>query len=233
MVIDISNYLWQDLRFISEAQNGKVISEFEDVHPDTLQRYYATDGAVIRRPPHHTGAGHPLDEELEVDHSDEEGGSDGVSMEGSEGLDMESTADGSEEAMGGEDSEEDGGAVSESSAGTMQDRIAHDVRFNVNHPAVKLPRSHSPFTNLSHEASFLVVLDQVRTAAIVPDGYGVAPAEWDEDGYPTDETISIGRRARKLVLELPGLIWLPRAVVWAQGLHTMQTFLYQLEETHG
>jgi hypothetical protein len=93
-----------------------------------------------------------------------------------------------------------------------------------------VPRSVSPFANPIHEAMFCQSLLQIQMANAIPDGFGVLSNEWDAGGYPTFESIAVGRCAKKITIELPQLVWLPRAIAWAQGLHTMQTFLYQSEQ---
>jgi hypothetical protein len=54
-----------------------------------------------------------------------------------------------------------------------------------------------------------------------------------DDGYPNYESLKVGRRAEKYVVELPEAIWLPRAISWAQGLHAMQTLVFQLKDAQG
>ncbi|KAF8505008.1 hypothetical protein JB92DRAFT_3084177 [Gautieria morchelliformis] len=169
--------LASDIRFLSNAKHGTMVSEYDHIHPDTLQRYYSTHGSIV----HHaglTGAGHPPDEE---------------------DLDMDDDSHVSDSEVGDEYENHD----------ALQDQLAMDVQANINHPAISL--------------------DQARGTGLIPDGYGVIAAEW-EDGYQEYETICVGCRARELVVELPESIWYSRAVVWSQGLHIMQTLVYQLED---
>ena len=113
---------------------------------------------------------------------------------------------------------------------TLQDRIAQDIQTNINHAAVHTPWSVSPFTNQVHEALFRQSLVKIQAAGAVPTQFGVLSSEWDDEGYPSHETLSMGRRGRKkITIELSEVIWLPRAIAWVRGLHAMQTFLYQFE----
>ena len=114
----------------------------------------------------------------------------------------------------------------------LQARIAHDIRANVNHAPVHVPRSVTPFTNNNHHALFSDSLHRIQAAGAIPQGFGVLEGEWGNEGYPSYESISMGPRVKKITTELPRLIWLPRAVAWAQGLHIMQTFLYDREMSY-
>jgi hypothetical protein len=219
------------MRFISEARNGKLVSEY-DVHPDTLQHYYANDTTVSRRASNRTGAGHPPGEG-----SDSDSGEDEADVEMDVGTDMETdvetdvetdkadeedeedeadeeetdedkaVTEDEDEVMGMDGSDE--ATEAELDQGTLRGQITDDVQFNINHPAVKVPRSQSPFTNPTRKALFLAVLNQICTAGAIPHGYGITAAEWGEGGYPTYETITVGRRAQQLIVELPETIWLP------------------------
>ncbi|KAF8494773.1 hypothetical protein JB92DRAFT_3230669, partial [Gautieria morchelliformis] len=201
--------LASDMRFLSNAKHGTMASEYDHIHPDTLQRYYSTHGSIV----HHaglTGAGHPPDEE------DSDMDDDSQSLPAADTYTDSSVSD---SEVGDEDENHD----------TLQDQLAIDVQANINHPAIRVPRSQPPFSNPLHEAIFFAALDQARGMGLIPDGYGVIAAEW-EDGYQEYETIRVGRRAQELVVELPESIWYSHAVVWSQGLHIMQTLLYQLED---
>ena len=102
--------------------------------------------------------------------------------------------------------------------------------MNVNHAAVHVSWSVSPFTSQVQEALFQQSLTQIQEAGTVPHQFGVLSSEWGDEGYPSRETLSMGRRSRKkITIELPQVIWLPRAIAWVQGLYTMQTILYQSE----
>ncbi|TFK46578.1 hypothetical protein OE88DRAFT_1776280 [Heliocybe sulcata] len=63
-----------DLRFLGQTTQGIYTEDtLEDIHPDTLDRYYSTHGPEQQRHPNATGAGHPVDErEDEHDESDSE-----------------------------------------------------------------------------------------------------------------------------------------------------------------
>jgi len=49
------------MRFMSELQRGKYADEFENVHPDILDRYFGVNGAPSQRD--HSGAGDSDDED--------------------------------------------------------------------------------------------------------------------------------------------------------------------------
>ena len=81
-----------------------------------------------------------------------------------------------------------------------------------------------------HEALFRQSLIQIQAAGAVPNHFGVLSSEWGDEGYPSYETFYMGRRrSKKCTTELLQSIWLPRAIAWVQGLHAMQTFVYQFE----
>jgi hypothetical protein len=189
---------------VNQATYGVVdddFTEFSGVHPDTLNRYHGAQGEPIHRRFHQTGAGHPSD--------DDEGSS---SSEGSD-IDLQ------ENVHGPGFDEEDA---------DLQGQIAADIRDNVHHKPVKVPQSRIPFTDPTHEIWFSAALNDIRIAGLVPPGYGVCPSEWDEDGYPRHEMITFGRRKKEFIIDLPEAIWLPRAITWVQGLHTLQSILYSL-----
>jgi hypothetical protein len=103
----------------------------------------------------------------------------------------------------------------------LQDCIAEDQAKNIRHPAVKVARHANPFKVQADEDQFFAVLNQVRTHHLIPQDYGVLEHEWDNRTYPVMETINPGTRGKEIVVELPKAIWLPRAVLFAQGLDVM------------
>ncbi|KAF8514905.1 hypothetical protein JB92DRAFT_2718430, partial [Gautieria morchelliformis] len=129
-----------------------------------------------------------------------------------------------------EESEEDEAGTRSETHHPLHEEIAQNVHANINHPAIRVPRSQSPFANSQVEGLFFAALEEIRTAGIVPEGYGVLSMEWDDGCYPTYETIQVGRRARQFMVELPVPVWLPHGIAWCQALHAMQSFIFSLEE---
>lgn len=87
---------------------------------------------------------------------------------------------------------------------------------------VNVPETHTPFTDDDMENIFHQSLEEIREHGIVPVGYGIFPHEWEEEHYPTVESIRTGRRGgREIVVGLADDIWRPRATVWVQGLSVL------------
>jgi hypothetical protein len=168
-----------------------------DVHPGIINQYYGIDGHRRVRRPGETGAGHEDAEEFWVD-EDSMPVDDGESSETTEAND---------------DDQE-----------YLQDCIAKDQAKNIRHPAVKVARHKNPFESLAHQEQFFQALDEVRNAYLVPEGYGVLEWEWEDETYPLLETINPGARGKDIIVELPKAIWLPRAILFAQGLDVMSRF---------
>ena len=79
----------------------------------------------------------------------------------------------------------------------LQDRIAQDIQMNVNHAAVCVPWSISPFTNQVHELIFRQSLIEIQAAGVVPKQFGMLSSEWGDEGYPSYKIISMGQRSKK------------------------------------
>ncbi|GBE83190.1 hypothetical protein SCP_0502370 [Sparassis crispa] len=61
------------MRLLGQTQHGIYAEDpMDNVHPDTLKQYYGVMGSIRNRPVGQTGAGHPDDEPMEEDSSDEE-----------------------------------------------------------------------------------------------------------------------------------------------------------------
>ncbi|KAJ7769152.1 hypothetical protein DFH07DRAFT_736053, partial [Mycena maculata] len=60
-----------DLRFLGQTTEGLYADPLDGIHPDAINRYYGVEGARQRR---HgaTGAGHALDDEGDLEHSDDD-----------------------------------------------------------------------------------------------------------------------------------------------------------------
>jgi len=166
----------------------------DDVHPDIVNRYYGVDGHRLVRGPGQTGAGHADAEEFWVDEEDS---------------DMEDNGGGSE-------------TIEVDNEDYLQDCIAKDQERNIRHPAIKVARHANPFESHADEDQFFGALDEVTKAHLIPEDYGVLECEWEDKTYPVMETISLsGTRGKEIVVELPKAIWLPRAILFAQGLDIM------------
>lgn len=108
----------------------------------------------------------------------------------------------------------------------LENQIAMDHAHNFNHEAVKAPKHTKPFTSSLAEQAFTQELQGREDDGILPEGYGIHPDEWEENGYPSYEIIRTGRRARKeLRVALPDDMWRPRAETWVRALYTMTEVL--------
>ncbi|KAJ7793638.1 hypothetical protein B0H14DRAFT_3559579 [Mycena olivaceomarginata] len=79
---------------------------------------------------------------------------------------------------------------------------------NVRHEPIDVPKHSSLFLTSEAEEIFAKALAEVNDEGIIPAGFGVAEAEWDDGIYNS-------------VVALPFAIWWPRAVSWTQGLELM------------
>jgi hypothetical protein len=64
--------LTQDIFFLGQTEHGIYLDEYEDIHPEVLNRYYGVHGQQVEREPHQLGAGHSADEEDGVESEDED-----------------------------------------------------------------------------------------------------------------------------------------------------------------
>ncbi|KAJ7710089.1 hypothetical protein B0H14DRAFT_2166244, partial [Mycena olivaceomarginata] len=97
--------------------------------------------------------------------------------------------------------------------------IADDQGRNVRHEPIDVPKHSSPFLTPEAEEIFAKALAEVNDEGIIPAGFGVAEAEWDDGIYSEIEVITVGRKDSEVAL--PFAIWWPRAVSWTQGLELM------------
>ncbi|KAJ7175566.1 hypothetical protein C8R46DRAFT_1030603 [Mycena filopes] len=72
---------------------------------------------------------------------------------------------------------------------------------------------------------FIWALGEIVRLNLVPEGYGVIEDEWEDGSYPSMEAINPGTRGKEIVVELPRDIWLPRTVLFAQGLDALERSL--------
>lgn len=102
--------------------------------------------------------------------------------------------------------------------------------MHVNHEAVNVPSRRNPFRNDDKEEIFFVGLREVLEQDITPDNFGLTPAEWDGEEYPTLETIHVGRRtAKDIDISLADPVWYMRARLWCQALSTLSFYLLSTE----
>ncbi|KAF8490488.1 hypothetical protein JB92DRAFT_3008903, partial [Gautieria morchelliformis] len=100
----------------------------------------------------------------------------------------------------------------------LQQTISSHIHANVNHKAVKCPQSRCPFADPAHVTLLDAVLRDLRASGLIPVGYGLRTLEWVGEEYPASEW--------GVTVDLPSVIWMPRAIAWVHGLYAMQTVLY-------
>ncbi|KAJ7488711.1 hypothetical protein B0H11DRAFT_1720371, partial [Mycena galericulata] len=97
--------------------------------------------------------------------------------------------------------------------------IADDQGRNVRHDPIEVPKHTSPFLTAEGKEIFNQALEMVQAEDIIPSGFGVAEGEWEDGIYPEIEVVKVGRKDSEV--ELPFVVWWPRAVAWARGLELM------------
>ena len=226
---------------MSHLQQGYLPSDdLEDVHPDLLSRYYGTEGPRLRRRPGQTGAGHydadsnPGSEDTQdtdgedidvenagmgVDNEDTEADGDATAEEDSVDTTDDEDADRADEAM---DDDIDVGQE-------LEEHITADQEHHVRHPPIPVPESGCPFESPELLQTFWECLQEVQRQDIIPEHYSLREDEWEDGSYGDEETVSFGRRGRKVDVPLPFRIWYPRAARWAQGLEVMTELLMMQE----
>ncbi|KAJ7764540.1 hypothetical protein DFH07DRAFT_1016252 [Mycena maculata] len=112
----------------------------------------------------------------------------------------------------------------------LENQIEADQAHNIRHAPVKVARHKSPFKEAEHEAAFIELLGEVVSEPdVLPEGYGVAEEEWEDEDYPETEIIKTGTNGKQLRIELPRVTWLSRAIQWAQALDLLTRVLEELE----
>ena len=198
----------QDMRFLSNLKQGYLPTlDHNDIEPTLLARYYGVEGQRRHRRPGQTGAGHYDDAQS----SAEEALHPSTTNATSRSSDLDSSDS--------EDSEGD----------DIAERLAEDQQRHVRHPPIPVPNSASPFSE-ENEELFFKALHEIRMLEIIPENIGVSTAEWENGSYGDMETIPFGRGGRQEELELPFVVWWPRAVEWAQGLELMTAILMEQDE---
>ncbi|KAJ6593136.1 hypothetical protein B0H19DRAFT_1204903 [Mycena capillaripes] len=119
------------------------------------------------------------------------------------------------------------GSASESDVGYLEEQIEDAHAENFHHEAVPIPKHANPFDDNESMQLFYDTLEAAIQDSLVPEGYGLLPDEWDEDGYPTFEILKSGRRGSKqLWVALPDSIWRPRAQMWGRALYILDRITY-------
>lgn len=171
--------------------------ELDDAAVEAIERHLGCEGQTIQRPGWQTGAGW-TGEEAESDGSDN-------------GMDVDDEHDKDYEDIDDDD---------------MEARIASTQAHNFHHEAVEAPKHRNPLKPLGLEDVFVQALQRFQDDDIIPSGYGLDADEWGPDGYPVEEIIPVGRKGTKsLQVTLPVNIWKPRAELWVQALHIMNSLI--------
>ncbi|KAI1789144.1 hypothetical protein LXA43DRAFT_893471, partial [Ganoderma leucocontextum] len=103
----------------------------------------------------------------------------------------------------------------------LEEHIEADQEHHVRHPPIPVPDSRCPFESPEILQVFWECVREVQWQDIIPEHYGLREEEWENREYGDEETVSFGRRGRKVDVPLPFSIWYPRAARWAQGLEAM------------
>jgi hypothetical protein len=104
--------------------------------------------------------------------------------------------------------------------------VNNQQRNHVHHEAIDVPSQRNPFVNEGTYRQFSTTLTEVVAEDITPRHCRLAADEWEGNGYPVFETISVGRRGLKeLHVSLGELIWFRRAKLWCQALVVLSYFL--------
>jgi len=104
----------------------------------------------------------------------------------------------------------------------LAEKIGKNELHHVRHEGIHVSEGQSLFPSSEHKAQFFSTLQHAVENKFVPHGYGTLLYEWKDGHYPINEDISIGNRgSRQLTISLEHPIWLARARLWAQALHTL------------
>jgi hypothetical protein len=110
-------------------------------------------------------------------------------------------------------------------------QVEEEQQSNIRHEGVEAPSHMCPFETDIVESIFLETLRRLREQGTVPEGMGIHPSEWGNDGYPSYEIIRVGRKGKaELRVALPDEIWRPRALLWCQALDAMTCLQVVLEQ---
>ncbi|KAK7007956.1 hypothetical protein R3P38DRAFT_3211610 [Favolaschia claudopus] len=115
----------------------------------------------------------------------------------------------------------------------LVDAVTDDLAHNIRHPPVKVAKHKNPFRLATTEQAFYNALNEYQTNNVIPEGYGVLEAEWEDEMYPVLESINPGTRGKELIIALPRDIWLPRAILFVQALDVMTRCIWNEEASLG
>ncbi|KAF8471552.1 hypothetical protein JB92DRAFT_3054468 [Gautieria morchelliformis] len=162
------HHLWLLQHLFLDLINGDCDSFAQDwnLHPlsehsnqSPLVRYFTFEfediDPDILQQSRQTGAGYPSDEE-------------DLGSDATIGSDTGSVSD-------IEDSEEN----------ILQQTISSHIHANINHKAVKCPRTHVTLLD--------AVLRDLQASGLIPVGYGLRTSEWVGEEYPASEWVRFGR----------------------------------------
>ena len=211
------------MRLLGLVKHGLYVSEsddeYADIDPKLLNHHYGTTHHNPKHRSHRTGAGHPSDEDSS---SNSEGDSEPDSMR----VDRDDSDNESDAASRNSASERSDLDEPNTDHSDLEAHIAVFVDHQVHGKEIVTPRHENPFDSDADMETFNRALQSVQSEGIVPDGYGILPEEWEEDGYPTYEILKVGRRGKKeLRVALPHEVWRPRAELWIQALVVMTGIL--------
>ncbi|KIJ63930.1 hypothetical protein HYDPIDRAFT_28831 [Hydnomerulius pinastri MD-312] len=129
-----------------------------------------------------------------------------------------------EDAASAAEGRSEGSASSPEPVGNTQlihEQIMADQQRHIRHEPIDVPNISTPFQSIEGEEVFNLALKELRDLGIIPNGYGVGQSEWVNGSYPEIEIIKVGHGGKEYHVDLPFVIWWPRAVAWAQGLDVM------------
>lgn len=178
---------------MGQLEKGIYVDDCDSLTVEEIREAYGVEGEELARPQNRTGAGNASDDDSE----------------------------------GGEDAEEasnQGDAWDDIDDADIEENIIEELAEEQIPPAVHVDETESPFNSPELQAAFFEALARLtqRGEETLPAGYKVLPEEWDDGEYPAFEMLKTGRkRSGELVIPLPTNIWLPRAELWARGLHLM------------
>lgn len=97
------------------------------------------------------------------------------------------------------------------------------IKSKLNLKSVKTPRLTNPFERTPAKENMLwQQLEAQQQNRVVPAGYGFLTGEEGYGAYDPVETLDIGVGTKKATpIMLPEAVWLPRTVLWVQGLELM------------
>lgn len=121
-----------------------------------------------------------------------------------------------------DEEEEDEELSEEEIRAALELRITEDQQANIRHEPIEVPDHRNPFDTPELELAFWDAVREAEYRAYIPGDMYLTEDEWDEDGYPVSEEISVGKRNKKtLTVPLPTDLWYPRALSWCIALDAL------------